>query len=1603
MRLPWISRRQSPRANSRRQRTAPLRVRRLERRRVLDASISDLIFAPPDIDGTTAVHDTNEGTEVTATADAAGQGTLHYEWTLTKDANVVAEGFDPAFTFTPLDDGDYSVALKVTDDAQLVATRTESVVVHNVDPVLVVAPDQMVDEGELLDLSAIGAPPLGLFIDDGVLDTHTVTVNWGDSLVDETPTLFGSAGSFALGGTHTYADNGVYTVTVNVVDDDGGSDTESFSVTVKNVAPTATFGNNGPVDEGSSAIVSFSGQFDPGTDDTAAGFGYAYDLNNDGTFDFGDGTYAGSVTNDSQMVTAALLADGPGTRTVRAWIIDKDDEHTEYLTDIVVDNVPPELLNIVILDDTINEGDTATITMTINDPGAMDVFEVDVDWKDGGPVDTIVALGGMDVSGTIGGTNYEWDGQSRELKVSHLYPDDNPTDTSSDMYAVALTVRDDDLGMTGPYTVDLIVNNVRPVLVVAPDQMVNEGSLLDLSARLRRWRCSSTTARWTLTQSRSIGVTDRRSKCRRPIGAAGSFVIGGMHTYADNGDYDVTVTVTDDDGGMDMQTFTVTVNNVAPVLINVDATDATIDEGESAEIMATISDPGKLDTFDVDVNWKDGGPIDTIVGLGSTDISGTAGSTSYVWDADAHQLTVSHLYPDDNPTGTTSDLYVVELFVQDNYPDQTGPYNVDIRVANVRPVLVVAPDQMVFEGSLLDLSAMGAPPLALFIDDGVQDTHTVTVDWGDGSIADPLTLFGSAGSFAVGGTHTYADNDTYEVTVTVTDDDGGTDTQSFFVTVKNANPVIDTRAITTPINENESATLSGTYSDPGVLDTHELDIDWNGDNVFDQIVMVSGGTFSVDHQYLDDDPTGTSMDTFPVNFRLRDDDGGSDTDSVDLTVKNVPPVLVVAPDQMVFEGSLLDLSAMGAPPLALFIDDGTLDTHTVTVDWGDGSIADPLTLFGSAGSFAVGGTHTYADNGTYIVTVTVTDDDTGSDTKSFSVMVENVPPTLTLPYKDQMVMVNEGSELTLVDLGTITDPGFRNDALNTDETFTYSIDWGDGTVIDAGTATIDDGGGVGDLTDASFDGMHTYADNDTYTVTVRIADDDMTGNFATGVVGIDFVEQTFSVTVKNVNPTLIPTISQTVDEGSELSITNIGTITDPGFQNLALGTDELFDFWINWGDGTAIDMGSATIDDIGGVMDLTDASFDGAHTFADNGLYTVMLRVADDDMTADFGGVKDLDFVEQIFTVTVNNVNPMLTGVESLQVDEGTAFTLTSLGVKLEDPGFDNLLNTLDPNNGGETQETFTAFTINWGDGQGTNEPVSIDNMNDRISGSPGVTTKATLTHDAYTYADNGKYNVTITFMDDDGPVVAQTFEITVRNVVPTLELPNGNLPTGNQTIFESQTIQLTNLGAITDPGFDNPLNPLSAPSGSVERFRYFVDWGDGMTTPPLSTDVALDATIDDIGGVMDLTDASFDGAHTYADNGMYTVKVRVADDDMAGYLWTAQEFFSGNGENTTDQPAFVEQTFTITVRNLDPAFVPQPDGASFQGDEINTKGITTIRVMYSDPGYDNPFNTFDPLNGGETVETFNHVVQWGDGTVDAIHQYTSGGVFTVDGDDDAQ
>jgi len=75
-----------------------------------------------------------------------------------------------------------------------------------------------------------------------VAESFTYDINWGDGRQEvvsaATPDVNGSVGvpsTGSFGGSHIYADDGTYTVTFAIHDDDGGVQTQSFQVIVSNV------------------------------------------------------------------------------------------------------------------------------------------------------------------------------------------------------------------------------------------------------------------------------------------------------------------------------------------------------------------------------------------------------------------------------------------------------------------------------------------------------------------------------------------------------------------------------------------------------------------------------------------------------------------------------------------------------------------------------------------------------------------------------------------------------------------------------------------------------------------------------------------------------------------------------------------------------------------------------------------------------------------------------------------------------------------------------------------------------------------------------------------------------------------------------------------------------------------------------------------------------------------------------------------------------------------------------------------------------------------------------------------------------------------------
>ena len=139
-----------------------------------------------------------------------------------------------------------------------------------------------------------------------------------------------------------------------------------------------------------------------------------------------------------------------------------------------------------------------------------------------------------------------------------------------------------------------------------------------------------------------------------------------------------------------------------------------------------------------------------------------------------------------------------------------------------------------------------------------------------------------------------------------------------------------------------------------------------------------------------------------VTFTVTDPDGAQDVLEVALVATNAPSVVDAGADQVVGLQSVNDDDCgdgrrRGHRPeaevsiAAVFDDFGLLDTHTATIDWGDGHTSDGSVVEPTAAADgSVKGTHTYTMAGKYTVTVTVRDDDGG--VRSDQVIVEVKKP-----------------------------------------------------------------------------------------------------------------------------------------------------------------------------------------------------------------------------------------------------------------------------------------------------------------------------------------------------------------------------------------------------------------------------------------------------------------------------------------------------------------------------------------------------------------------------------------------------------------------------------
>ena len=193
-------------------------------------------------------------------------------------------------------------------------------------------------------------------------------------------------------------------------------------------------------------------------------------------------------------------------------------------------------------DTEINEGETATFEAIATD-SRNDTLTYTWDFGDGTSQLTV---------------------ESDSLPVSHEYQGNGD-------YTVTLTVVDEE-GAGASSTLNVTINNIAPMIAeITGETNISEGTEVTYSA--------SATDLGDDTLSYSWDFEDGNTAEGRDV----------THIYSDNGNYTITLTVTDDDGASSTQTLDITVNNVAPTIDEIIG-ETDVKEGQEVSYSAIVSD-----------------------------------------------------------------------------------------------------------------------------------------------------------------------------------------------------------------------------------------------------------------------------------------------------------------------------------------------------------------------------------------------------------------------------------------------------------------------------------------------------------------------------------------------------------------------------------------------------------------------------------------------------------------------------------------------------------------------------------------------------------------------------------------------------------------------------------------------------------------------------------------------------------------------------------------------------------------------------------------------------------------------------------------------------
>ncbi len=426
-------------------------------------------------------------------------------------------------------------------------------------------------------------------------------------------------------------------------------------------------------------------------------------------------------------------------------------------------------------------------------------------------------------------------------------------------------------------------------------------------------------------------------------------------SWVDDGDWEVKVTVVDDELDEVVMVMNATVLNRAPY-VNLTTDTPVVYAGQP--ITFNASDSGDIDTISeegdyVDITWPN-----------STCNQGLFGPDCTFTPEEEGTFTVEVLVIDDD-NATTSDFFTYEVL---NVAPTIGEMRFSI---DGIPYL---PD----EDGTWSIDEDVVASLEIDADDTLSDKEDLLITWYPDDSDQNWTVTTSGPNSAI--TTSWGNSGLKTIRAFAIDDNGETSEDILgYVRVNNIAPVLDTLPAQKALFEDEVLNLSAFATD--VADQDELMYCW------DLIISIDSDengnpTDDCDVQGPDLVFSWVSPGLRTITVNVWDDDNATDSFSIDVTIVNRPPganIFIPEGGFLITEGDSITFDGSNSS-------DSATDRSNLQFIWDDPNTAG-ATQDGAGEEFTI----KFDKPGKYFVNLTVTDDDGRSSTASVLVEVKEKP------------------------------------------------------------------------------------------------------------------------------------------------------------------------------------------------------------------------------------------------------------------------------------------------------------------------------------------------------------------------------------------------------------------------------------------------------------------------------------------------------------------------------------------------------------------------------------------------------------------------------------